>query len=55
MLTLLDAQPGQTLASNARRGLLALQLKLNLNCLMQIFMKNVNLLAGTAIYFLYEV
>ncbi|AFD27574.1 hypothetical protein DGo_PB0305 (plasmid) [Deinococcus gobiensis I-0] len=43
-LTLLDAQPDQTLASRARRVLLALQPKLYLGHLLNLFTKNVEFL-----------
>jgi hypothetical protein len=43
-LTLLGAQPGQTLASSARRALLALQPELYLNHLLHFFTKNAEFL-----------
>ena len=43
-LTLLDAQPGQTLASSARRALLVLQPKLYLGRLLHLFTKNAEFL-----------
>ena len=43
-LTLLDTQPGQTLASSARRALLALQLELYLNRLLHFLTKNAEFL-----------
>ncbi len=43
-LTLLGAQPGQTLASSARRALLALQPKLYLGRLLHLFTKNAEFL-----------
>ncbi|WP_082506139.1 hypothetical protein [Deinococcus sp. Leaf326] len=43
-LTLLDAQLGQTLASSARRALLAFQPELYLNRLLQLFTKNAEFL-----------
>ena len=44
ILTLLYVQPGQTLASSARRALLALQPKLYLNRLLHLFTKNAEFL-----------